>query len=125
MVNTLPLEWIGKINPNYFENLEEDEEIMWNTLWNFDDIQYTQKNAEITRKCEMIPVEVDGFLYVALAGCGMDLRAQVIYTQYKLTGRIEIDDISYLKCQQKDYIEYVIGKNRVCELYKAVEKENI
>lgn len=50
----------------------------------------------------MIPVEVDGLIYVALGGCGMDLQAQLIYTQYKLTDWIELDDVAYLKHQQAE-----------------------
>jgi len=86
----LPIEW---------DTLLEGEEIMWNTLWNFNNLQWTEKNANITRKCGMIPVEVDSLIYVALGVCGMDLQAKLIYTQYKHTDWIESEDVIYLKHQ--------------------------
>lgn len=121
MRTELQLDWIKKINPYYWDTLLEDEEIMWNTLWNFDDLQWTEKNAKITRKCGMIPVEVDGLIYVALGGCGMDLQAKLIYTQYKLTDWIESDDVAYLRHQSRDYVEYVIGRDEAKELFEALE----
>lgn len=116
MITTLPLRWIEKINPYYFENLEEGEEIMWNTLWNFNDCEWSEENAKKVRNCGMIPVEVDGLIFCALSGCGMDLTATVFYTQYKLTGTIEFDYAKYIKNEPQDYVEYVIGKKKRTEL---------
>ncbi len=79
MVTTLSLDWIKKINPYYWDTLLEDEEIMWETLWCFDETQWTERNAQAVRECGMIPVEVDGLIFCGLAGCGMDLTANVIY----------------------------------------------
>lgn len=123
MKTQLPLKWVEKINPYYWDTLLEDEEIMWNTLWNFDDLQWTEKNANITRECGMIPVEVDGLMFVALGGCGMDLRALVIYTQFKLTDWIEESDVFYLKHEKRDYVEYVLGNKNAKELYEALERK--
>lgn len=123
MRTTLKLEWVKKINPYYWDTLLEGEEILWNTLWNFDELAWNEKNANVTRECEMIPVEVDGLLYVALGACGMDLQPRLIYTQYKLTDWLEADDVIYLKHQKRDYVEYVIGKEGSNELYKALEKK--
>jgi len=47
-----------------------------------------------------------------LSGCGMDLTATVIYTQYKPTVAIEFDYAKYLKKEPKDSVEYVIGKKK-------------
>jgi hypothetical protein len=121
MVTTLSLDWIKKINPYYWDTLLEGEEIMWDTLWCFDETQWTERNAQIVRECGMIPIEVDGLLFVALGGCGMDLQPQLIYTQYKLTGWIEPDDVAYLNYQTREYVEYVIGGEESNELYKALE----
>ncbi len=122
MVTTLSLDWIKKINPYYWETLKDDEEVMWNTLWCFDETQWTERNAQTVRECGMIPVEVDGLLFCGLAGCGMDLTATVIYTQYKLTGFIEQDHAHYLKHQSKEYVEYVIGEKARNELIQCVNK---
>jgi len=122
MVTTLSLDWIKKINPYYWDTLLEDEEIMWNTLWCFDETQWTERNAQIVRECGMIPVEVDGLIFCGLVGCGMDLTATVIYTQYKLTGFIEQDHAYYLKHQSKEFVEYVIGEKARNELIQCVNK---
>ena len=121
MRTSLKLDWVKKINPYYWDTLFEGEEILWNTLWNFDNLQWTEKNARITRESGMIPVEVDGLIYVALGACGMNLQAQLIYTQYKLTDWIEPDDVTYLKHEAKDYVEYVIGEAEADELYKVIQ----
>lgn len=120
MITTLPLRWIEKINPYYFENLEEGEEIMWNTLWNFNDCEWSEENTKKVRDCGMIPVEVDGLIFCALSVCGMDLTATVIYTQYKLTGTIEFDYAKYIKNEPQDYVEYVIGKKKRTELLSYI-----
>jgi len=65
MVTTLSLDWIKKINPYYWDTLLEDEEIMWETLWNFNDCEWSEKNAKKVRNCGMIPVEVDGLIFCA------------------------------------------------------------
>ncbi len=123
MKKSLPLEWVKKINPNYWETLLEGEEIMFGTLWNFDDLEWNEKNANIARECNMIPVEVDGLLYVGLGACGMDLDPIVIYTQYKLTDWIEPDDVAYLKYKDKEYVKYVLDDEKADELYKAVKEK--
>jgi hypothetical protein len=120
MITTLPLRWIEKINPYYFENFEEGDEIMWNTLWNFNDCEWSEENAKKVRNCGMISVEVDGLIFCALSGCGMDLTATVIYTQYKLTGTIEFDYAKYIKNEPQDYVEYVIGKKKRTELLSYI-----
>lgn len=122
MVTTLSLEWIKKINPYYWDTLLEDEEIMWETLWCFDETQWTERNAQSVRECGKIPIEVDGLIFCGLAGCGMDLTATVIYTQYKLTGFIEQDHAYYLKHQSKEFVEYVIGDKARNELIQCVNK---
>lgn len=122
MITSLPLHWIEKINPYYYESLEEDDEIMWNTLWNFDDKEWTDQNARIVRDSGMIPVEVDGLIFCALHGCGMDLTARVIYTQYKLTGSIELDYAKYFKREETEYLDYVLGKKARIELEQFIDK---
>ncbi|MCX8035053.1 MAG: hypothetical protein N3A71_02075 [Candidatus Dojkabacteria bacterium] len=124
MTITLTIEQIEKINPFYLESLKEDEEIMWNKLYNFDNAEYNDKNIKLVRKCGMIPVEVDGMLFVALKGCGMDLTAQIILTKYRLTGFIDSDDVYYLERHDRNYIEYVIGEKSAGELYKVAGIEN-
>jgi len=109
-----------KINPYYWDTLLEDEEIMWETLWCFDETQWTERNAQIVRECGMIPIEVDGLIFCGLGGCGMDLTATVIYTQYKLTGTIEFDYAKYIKNEPQDYVEYVIGKKKRTELLSYI-----
>lgn len=106
------------------ESLKEDEEIMWNKLYNFDNAEYNDKNIKLVRKCGMIPVEVDGMLFVALKGCGMDLRAQIILTKYRLTGFIDSDDVYYLERHDRNYIEYVIGEKSAGELCKVAGIED-
>lgn len=122
MTTTLKLEWIKKINPYYWDNLLEGEEILSDELWCFDETQWTERNAEIVRESGMIPIEVDGLLFCGLATSGMDLTAQVVYTQYKLTGFIEEDDACYLKWQRKDFVEFVIGEKARNELIECANK---
>lgn len=124
MTTTLTIGQIEKINPFYLESLKEDEEIMWNTVYNFDNAEYNDKNIKLVRKCGMIPVDVDGMLFVALKGCGMDLTARIIHTKYRLTGFIDSDDVYYLERHDRNYIEYVIGENNTRELYKVAGIED-
>jgi hypothetical protein len=122
MITTLQLDWIKKINPNYRETLKDDEEIMWDTLWNFDECEWSEENAKTVRNCGMIPVEVDGLIFCALSGCGMDLMPIVIYTQLKLTGAIEYDEAMYIKNKSRNYVEAVIGKKHREELLNYINK---
>lgn len=119
MTITLTIEQIEKINPDYAQYLKTDEEIMWYKLYNFDNAEYNDKNIKLVRKCGMIPVEVDGMLFVALKGCGMDLTAQIILTKFKLTGFIDADDVYYLERHDRNYIEYVIGEKNTGELFRV------
>jgi hypothetical protein len=123
----MQLDWIKKINPYYYENLQEDEEIMWNTLWNWNHLEYTEEDAKTVRECGMIPIEADGLLFCALRGCGMDLTAEVIYTRYKLTSDIDLEGVKYLARTSREYIEYVIGKKKTSILMtyaKTLAKAN-
>jgi len=121
MTIELTLKQIDKINPYWYENLNENEEIMWNTLWNFDHIEYSIKNAKIVRECGMIPIEVEGLLFCGLAGCGMDLTPLIIYTKYRLLKLLDTEDIHYLKNKDQSYLNYVIGNQRFIRLKKYID----
>lgn len=122
MITELKLKWVKEINPDYKATLLEGESIGYPILWNFDDLEWNERNAQIVRDCGMLPIEMDNLLLVGWGYKYKDFSINLIFTQYKLTGFIEEDSAYYLKFKPMELIEFVIGKKGRAELIQCANK---
>lgn len=123
MITELKLKWIKKINPDYKATLFEDEYIRYPKVWNFDELQWTEKNARITRECGMIPIEADNLIFVGWGNEDSDFAVNLILTQFMLTDWIEGDSIRYLRLQKPENISSFIGQESATMLYEAIKSK--
>lgn len=98
----------------------EYDEVMWNTVWR----PYNDNvDAAIARQCRLAVVTLlkgddEGDSYLALTGCGMDLRPlRIAYCALKY-GQVDHDEVSYF-CKDINFTSYVMGPS----LWQAVTEK--
>ena len=111
-------------NGEYCEHCEDGYLAMyWNTAWEIglhDVSKDTIKDITANTNCLVVYSHKHDGYYLTLGGCGMDLTPSLCDAWIRLGfGWLPLDWIDRLSRNGDDYNGYVVGRDRLPEIYKA------
>jgi len=101
----------------------EPDEIMWNTVWRFND---SEVDTDIAKKCGLAVIqfhnnEHENKTFLALTGAGMDLSPQLVAYKALKFGYVDESDIhKFIRKLDREYFEHVVGRSVALEVYRAL-----